>query len=75
MKYSRTLVSGHEIFSSCYPEYDSEVESFYFQSATRHARAYCVAVSSCACMSATPLVFTAHKVSGRQHKIGNSQIS
>ena len=75
MKYSRTLVSGHEIFFSYYPEYDSEVESFDFQAATRHARAYFVTVSSCASMSATPLVFTAHKVSGRQHEIGNSEIS
>ena len=47
------------------------------RAATRHGWIYCVAVSFCprhfkpiCSVSVTPLVFTALKVSGRQHQIG-----
>ena len=51
------------------------IDRFLVRAATRHGRVYRVAVSSCArnfvcSISVTPLVFTAYKVSGRQHQIG-----
>ena len=53
------------------------VDRFFVKAATRHGRVYRLAVLSCprdckpiSSMSVTPLVFTTHKVSGRQHQIG-----